>query len=543
MTAPAIDALVAAALRPQRRISAVAMASAVAAAIAGVLLLGLSGWFITGAALAGAGGITAVQAFNYLLPSAAIRGLAIIRTVGRYGERLASHRAALLALATLRASLFARIIGTSNAAALTLGAGDAAARLVQDVDTLEDLIVRRPALPVALTAGLLALGLAGVAGWRAMAGLALVLVIVPALAFRFGPRLLDGPAARLQTANAALKQDFVDYATAAAELRAYDLGGEITSILEARATRVDAAHRQLARGEALLAALLTVAGGIAVAIPMALSTATLPWTVLSALAAGAAVEALAPAVRGLARRSLVAASEVRLSTLLLAAPAATSGRSLSGRQLVIAAGGGSVVLQPGDRLAIAGPSGSGKTRLLESLAGLRPDVAPGRFVDGVGLDGLGIERLRPLFALSPQNAQMIAGTIADNLRLARPRVSEADMWAALGVACLDGDVGAMPAQLDSWIGDGGARLSGGQRKRLSLARALLAGRPWLLLDEPSEGLDPGTERRLVGQLGDWLGATGTGLIVASHRPALWALAPRRLELQAVPGHAVCEVGA
>jgi ATP-binding cassette subfamily C protein CydC len=88
----------------------------------------------------------------------------------------------------------------------------------------------------------------------------------------------------------------------------------------------------------------------------------------------------------------------------------------------------------------------------------------------------------------------------------------------------------MPLQLESWIGDGGTRLSGGQRKRLSLARALLAGRPWLLLDEPSEGLDPEAEVRLVSQLDRWLAATGTGLIVVSHRPALWALAPRRLDL-------------
>lgn len=529
MTGPGIDPLFANALRPQRRTTLVAVTAAVAAAIAGVLLLGLSGWFITGAALAGAGGIVAVQAFNYLLPSAAIRALAIIRTGGRYGERLASHRAALLALATLRTDLFARIIGAPTRAILALGAGDAAARLVQDVDTLEDLIVRRPALPVALAAGVLALGLASTAGWLVALMLALVLAAVPALAFWFGPRWLDGPAVRLQAATAALKQDFVDYATAAPEIRAYDLGGSVAALLDERAGQIDAAHRDLARGEALLSALLTTAGGVAIAIPLAMSTATLPWTVLSALAAGAAVEALAAEVRSLSRRSLVAASAGRLSALLLA-PAPIAGRSLLGQSLVIPDGAGSMALRVGDRLAIAGPSGSGKTRLLESLAGTGSDAGVGISIDGIALSLLGIEQLRPLFALSPQNAQMIAGTIADNLRLARPRVSEADMWAALTVACLDREIRAMPLQLESWIGDGGARLSGGQRKRLSLARALLAGRPWLLLDEPSEGLDPRTEARLVGQLDLWLAATGTSLIVVSHRPALWALAPHRLNL-------------
>jgi ATP-binding cassette subfamily C protein CydC len=529
MTMKALDAQLATALAPHRRTTALAVVAAVAAAVASVLLLGLSGGFITGAAVAGAGGIVAVQAFNYLLPSAAIRALAIIRTVARYGERLASHRAALLAMATLRTGLFGEIIGSRSSAALTIGAGDAAARLVQDVDTLEDQIVRRPARPVAIAAGLLAIGLGFAAGWVVILLLALVLIVVPLLARRFGPHLLDAPAQRLQAATALLKQDFVDYASAAPEIRAYRLGDQVAALLEGHAGRIDAAHRDLARGEAALAAMLAVASGAAVAMVLAFSTASLPWTILVALAAGAAVDALAAEVRSLSRESLVAASKMRLATLLV--PPAVAAPALAGRQIIVPDGGAGLALEPGNRLAIVGPSGSGKTRLLEGLAGLRPDEPLGLRVDGASVEALGIEQLRAVFALSPQNAQMIAGTVADNLRLARPGVTMADMWDALGVACLDDDVRAMPAALDTWIGDGGARLSGGQRKRLSLARALLAGRPWLLLDEPSEGLDPVTEARLASRLQQWLTTTATGLIIVSHRPALWALATLRLDLQ------------
>jgi ATP-binding cassette subfamily C protein CydC len=529
MTPAALDAQLVAALAPHRRTTAVAIIAAVAAAVASVVLLGVSGWFITGAAVAGAGGIVAVQAFNYLLPSAAIRALAIVRTVARYGERLASHRAALLAMATLRTGVFGQIIGSRTATALSMGAGDTAARLVQDIDTLEDLVVRRPALPVAVAAGLLALGLATAAGWAVVLLLALVLAAVPLFARRFGPRLLDTPAQRLQAATALLKQDFVDYAGAAPEIRAYRLGDEVAALLESHAGRIDAAHHDLARGEAALAAMLAVASGAAVALVLAFSTASLPWTNLVALAAGAAVDALAAEVRSLSRQSLVAASKMRLARLLV--PPAVAGPTLAGRQITIPDRGVGLMLKPGDRLAIVGPSGSGKTRLLEGLAGLRPDTPLGLRVDGLAVEALGIEQLRAVFALSPQNAQMIAGTLADNLRLARPGVTMAAMWDALGVACLDDDVRAMPAQLDSWIGDGGARLSGGQRKRLSLARALLAGRPWLLLDEPSEGLDPVTEARLAKRLDQWLTTTATGLVVVSHRPALWVLAPLRLDLQ------------
>ena len=119
---------------------------------------------------------------------------------------------------------------------------------------------------------------------------------------------------------------------------------------------------------------------------------------------------------------------------------------------------------------------------------------------------------------------MIAGTVADNLRLARPGITEPEMWAALETACLAETVRSLPQGLGEWLGDNGARLSGGQRKRLALARALLAAKPWLVLDEPSEGLDPETELALCQRLSAWLDKTGTGLVLVIHRSGLHLLA-------------------
>ena len=181
------------------------------------------------------------------------------------------------------------------------------------------------------------------------------------------------------------------------------------------------------------------------------------------------------------------------------------------------------VVQPGERVLITGASGAGKSRILGTILGLRSD-APQRVVVGEAeVRELGLETLRRVFGNAPQDASLIAGTVADNLRLARQGVTEAQMWEALKVACLADTVRALPHGLDQWLGADGARLSGGQLKRLSVARALLSGRPWLVLDEPSEGLDSETEQALSKNLDRWLEDTGTGLILVSHRQGLHSL--------------------
>jgi ATP-binding cassette subfamily C protein CydC len=152
------------------------------------------------------------------------------------------------------------------------------------------------------------------------------------------------------------------------------------------------------------------------------------------------------------------------------------------------------------------------------MLGLR-DVARGRvLLDGTDITDVDLAQRRACFAYAPQDAALLAGTVRDNLRLGAPDAPDTLLWTALRDAALDERVRALPNGLDAWIGEDGARLSGGERRRLSLARTLLRPAPWLLLDEPTEGLDPATEARVMHRLAIRLAASGQGALIISHRP-------------------------
>lgn len=524
-----IERLLREATHRQRRSTAIAIGLAMAAALAGVALLALSGWFLTGSAIAGAGGMASVRAFNYLLPSAGIRGLAIARTLSRYGERLFSHRAALFALADLRPALFSRLAGSDPSLSLARSSGDMAARLGSDVDALEDSVVRKVTVPGALAGAAAGLIAASLAGWPAalvlLAGLAAMRLSSRMLA----PRLLTQPRQDHAVALNRLKADYASYAACSGEIAVYGLGAEVMAALDPHARMLDAARVAIVRAEVLIQgmqlvlAALTVAGVLALAAGGAGGGAAL--VALAALAAAATADNWSALARSDMERLRVRDAIDRLESIALLPPRqGDAAPAAAGESITFTIDGRPHVLQPGQRILIAGPSGSGKSRLLDTLIGLRGDAPEGLVVGEQNVRGLGLEDLRPLFAYAPQDAGLIAGTVADNLRLARPGITEAEMWEALETACLAETVRSLPEGLAEWLGENGARLSGGQRKRLALARALLARKPWLVLDEPSEGLDPETERMLCQRLAVWLDQTGTGLVLVSHRSGLHALA-------------------
>lgn len=505
-----------------------------AALVAGasVALLGLSGWFITAAAAAGGAGVIVAQGFNYMLPSATIRLCAIARTGARYGERLASHEAAFGALARIRPALFAAIAAAPVTRALALSTGEATARIVQDVAVLETRFAMRSA-----GWGLAASAISG-AALTALGGLGAMLITLACLAalMLVADRLatvLEARGRAVQRAGGALKEEIADHITARAELRCYGL-------------EAWAAERIAVRSDALGDAVVAQARGLgwfdlahAVALAVAAAGVLLvalghgrPIAALGALAAVKTLDGAAPWVRRLAQRGAVREATARLDALLDDAPTfAGSIHDLTRPAITFAQAPGFVLL-PGTQVRIAGCSGAGKTRLVETLLGLRVDT-PGQIrLDGHDLADIAPRQRRKLFAWAPEDAALLSGTVRDTLLLACPDADEALLWRALHDAALDLCIRALPDGLDCWIGENGARLSGGERRRLALARAYLRPAPWLLLDEPSEGLDAATERLIVTRLADRLAASGQGLLLVSHRPALAALCPRQVTIVA-----------
>lgn len=188
----------------------------------------------------------------------------------------------------------------------------------------------------------------------------------------------------------------------------------------------------------------------------------------------------------------------------------------------------SLVVEPGETVALVGESGVGKSTLLDVLLGFAAPVEGRVRVGGADLADLDMERWREQIAWVPQRPYLFAGTIAENVRLARPDADDAAVRAALREAGAYDFVSELPLGPDTEIGEDGAGLSAGQRQRLALARAFLADRPLLLLDEPTAALDGATEEGIVEAVGRL--ARGRTVLLVVHRPALLAVADRVVTL-------------
>jgi ATP-binding cassette, subfamily C, bacterial CydC len=530
--------------RGDRRSFLAGIALSAVTTLAGAALLGLSGWFITASAIAGAAG--AGLAFDFFRPSAGIRFLAIARTAGRYGERLTSHGATLKFLALLRVRLFRNIAAADFGRLGRFRSGEVLARLTADVDYLDNVYLRlfMPLIAGLATLGLVTLGLSLVDLRLGLATGGLI-VVAAALIVGAGARAGLQPARRQALAREAIRLRAIDLSRGQTELLlAGRLGHQREAILEAH-ERSEEAGERLSRIEAWQAAGLFLTGQAALIAVLAVGA---PLVVaghfgaaalaMALLVAFGAIEAVTPLGRGALAlgRTLLAAG--RLAPLLgepkaddrqadiQPRPNAATGipvLALDGVSFGWTPGRApildrfSLVLMPGERVALTGPSGSGKSTVLALAGGLYPPGAGRVLYRG----GEGARLARGGVGFLPQASALFSDTVAGNLRLADPAATDDDLWRALAIAGLDERVRALPGGLDAALGEGGQGLSGGELRRLALARLVVLAPAVFLLDEPTEGM------------GGELGLAVLTRLFASHPDAAFLYSTHREEEEAL----------
>ncbi|MFF1558065.1 thiol reductant ABC exporter subunit CydD [Streptomyces sp. NPDC058279] len=499
-------------------------------------LMAVSGWLISRAS-------EQPPVLYLMVAVTATRTFGIGRAVFRYAERLVSHDAVLRMLADLRVSVYGRLERIAPAGLREQRRGDLLSRLVADADVLQDYWLRW-LLPVG-TAVLVGSGSVAFTAWllpEAGAVLALGLLVAGV-----GVPLVSGAVARraerrLAPARGELATRVADLLTGTAELtvagaleRRKDAAKRSDRNLTAIASR-GAAATGLGSGLSTLVCGLTVvcaaalgaeavAGGRLAGVAMAV-------VVLTPLAAFEAVTGLPQAVqyRQRVRRSAERIYEVIDAPMPVSEPEQAAGCPASPFPLRLtgiaarhpgqeqdALHGLDLTLEAGRRIAVVGPSGSGKTTLAQVLLRFL-DPREGSYTLGdTETRTLDSDGVRSLVGLCAQDAHLFDSSVRENLRLARTDASDARLRDALAAARLSEWVDGLPDGLDTLVGEHGERISGGQRQRLALARALLADFPVLVLDEPAEHLDLPTADALTADL---LTATeGRTTVLITHRLA------------------------
>lgn len=484
---------------------------------ASIGLLTLSGWFLSAAAIAGL--TIARETFNYMLPGAFVRGFAMGRTAGRWGERVVSHNATFKLLTDLRIFFFSKLAPLIPGRVSNLRDADLLNRLVADIDAMDHVYLRLISPMVVGTLGIA--GLTAVLCWFDMAlGLTLgailatLLICWPVVFYKLGKRNgreLTQNRADLRVATLDWLQGYSELTLFGAEARYRE------AILQAQARLLTNQYFN-AHFSGLAQALLMLANGWTLVLMLWLAAdgvggnAPDPMIALVAFATMASVELLMPIAGAFQHLGQTLTSARRLNEVILATPDVAFPQAETPHEESFTIEYDRVSFQYPDstqqvlkqvsltipaqhKMAIVGQTGSGKSTLLQLLNRYWDATQGTILLAGKPLKEWSESQLRRSISVVSQRVDILNGTLRDNLLMASPSASDAQLSEVLtkvGLAKLLEENG-----LSAWLGDGGRQLSGGEKRRIGIARALLHDAPVLLLDEPTEGLDKQTEQQIM----------------------------------------------
>ncbi|WP_261507145.1 thiol reductant ABC exporter subunit CydC [Chromohalobacter canadensis] len=515
-------------------------------------LLTLSGWFITATALTGmtlaAGGAATLDVFT---PGSGIRFFAVGRTAARYAERLYNHDTVLRLLADIRGRTFASLSRLSGRELARYRAGEWLNRLTADIDALDNLYLRLLAPPLVGLLAILVVGGILALAMPALGGVLLAIMLPLWVIVTLGMAVAGlGPSARRVETLERLRVRALEHLQGLAELRTFGVLGAHRERVEREQRALLDDQRRLGRRAALGNALVTLTvQGAAVAI-LCLALLAFAAGKLSAPVASMLPLAVLALNEGLAMLpgAFVQLGATRTAAARLNAEAATSLRDDAEGALTSAEapsitfeavtlrypGMGTTPaledvnlhVEAGERVAVLGPSGSGKSSLAQLVVhAFDPDAGSVQLA-GQDLRSLAPQVLHSRLAYLTQHTELFHASLRDNLRLGLPvdhGLEEADvesaLWQALWIVDLDDWARELPHGLETWVGEAGRQLSGGQARRVALARVILRDAPLVLLDEPLAGLDAATAATVAERLDTWLDGR-TVLMFAHRRDAL-----------------------
>jgi len=471
--------------------------------------------------------------------------LAILRTVGRYVERLVTHEAAFRILADLRSWLFRRLIPLAPAGLERYASGDLSGRLRADIDSLESLYLR---IIAPICSGLASILLAGlfISWFSATAALVLLaLLLVAGLVLPLWMlRLAKQPGQQSVELAAALRNQVSQGLQGAEELLL--LGASEHQAAEVERLSAELIKRQVSLGRLAGlsgAGLVSLAGLALVLVALVLipevsqQQVSGPQLVMLLLFTAAVFEGVGPLSHALQLLPATIQSVERIRELADAPPALPEseifiqpeGYRIELQGVSCSYGGGPAVLEQfcltlaeGERVAVVGVSGSGKSTLVELLLRFR-NYQGSITIGGVELRDCATDELNRLLVALPQAPHLFNATIRDNILLGRT-LSDQQLSELVEDCGLDAWIATLPLGLDTPVGETGSSVSGGEARRIALARTLVTDAPVVLLDEPTEGLDGATEQLVVQRLHKRL--AGRSVLVVTHRPTVLALAQR-----------------
>ncbi|MFK5237785.1 heme ABC transporter ATP-binding protein/permease CydC [Glaesserella parasuis] len=511
---------------------------AITSLTASIGLLSLSGWFLAASALVGSSLL-----FNFFYPSSGVRGLAIGRTISRYFERLVTHDATFRVLANLRIAVFSKLIPLSPAGLNRYRHSELLNRLVADVDTLDTLYLNllSPFISAIMVILFMGIGLSFVSpllAWVICGTLVALLLIFPTLFYHLGRKL--GKIA-IQS-RATYRSQFIEWIQLNGEFLLFGVLSKATDRLKQTEQQWLRAQSHESQLGGLSNALLMFINGILVTAVIYLSATAInvpqadnpeALIALVVFCVLASLEILMPIGMAFLHLGQVIEAAERISEITAQQPAVqfngtAQWKQTEANQPLITFNQVSFSYSPeyeqvlnhisfeikkGERIAILGKTGSGKSTIFQLLTRNYDATSGEILLNGCNIKDYPEKTLRQQIAVLSQRVHIFSNTLRENLRFGNPQATDEALSEALAKVNLSYLLEEQG--LDLWLGEGGRPLSGGEQRRLGLARLLLSSADILLLDEATEGLDRDTEQQILKQI---LSHTqGKTLLMITHR--------------------------